>query len=115
MAYIDAVLLPVRTDDKDIYRAHAKEAAELFKRYGMISATECWGDDVPEGQVTSMRSAVMLEPGETVVFNWMVWPSKALRDEAWSKIPDDPAMQALEMPFDGKRMIFGGFEVMLQV
>lgn len=115
MAYIDGVLLPVPTDKKEDYRAHAERAAQLFKRHGALSLTECWGDDVPEGKINSMHTAVMREPHETVVLSWIVWPSKAVRDAAWPKLSEDPEMAAGGMPFDGKRMIFGGFEILLEV
>lgn len=115
MAYIDGVLLPVPTDKKDEYRVHAERAALVFKRHGMVSSTECWGDDLPEGKINSMHTAVLREPNETVVLNWMVWPSKAVRDAAWPKIMADPEMAGMDMPFDGKRMIFGGFDVLLEV
>jgi uncharacterized protein YbaA (DUF1428 family) len=115
MAYIDGVLLPVPTDKKEDYRAHAERAAQLFKRHGALSLTECWGDDVPEGKINSMHTAVMREPHETVVLSWIVWPSKAVRDAAWRKLSEDPEMAAGGMPFDGKRMIFGGFEILLEV
>jgi len=115
MAYIGGVLLPVPTDKKEDYRAHAERAAHVFKRYGLVSSTECWGDDLPEGKINSMHTAVLREPHESVVLNWMVWPSKEVRDAAWAKIMEDPDMSGMEMPFDGKRMIFGGFEILLEV
>lgn len=72
-----------------------------------------WGDDVPEGKVNSLCSAVMREADETVVFSWIEWPSKAVRDAAWEKVGEDPEMAALELPYDGRRMIFGGFDLLL--
>jgi uncharacterized protein YbaA (DUF1428 family) len=76
---------------------------------------ETWGDDVPEGQVTSFSKAVQSKADEAVVFSWVWWPDKATRDDAWKRMMDDQQMQAEEMPFDGKRMIFGGFEVLVEV
>ena len=70
---------------------------------------ECWGDDVPDGKVTDFRRAVQAEDGETVVFSWIEWPSKAVRDAGMAKLMADPRMQSNDMPFDGKRMIYGGF------
>ena len=88
--------------------------ALLFAEYGATRLVECWGDDVPNGKVTDFRRAVQAQAGETVVFSWIVWPSKAVRDAATPKLMKDPRMQpGPDMPFDGKRMIFGGFEVML--
>jgi len=114
MTYFDGILLPVPTDKKEDYRAHALQAAAVFKRHGAVSMTECWGDDLPEGKINSMHTAVLREPHETVVLNWIVWPSKEVRDAAWPKIMEDPEMNGAEMPFDGKRMIYGGFELLLE-
>ncbi len=111
MSYVEGFLLPVPSDKKQAYFDHALYCADIFKDYGMISMVECWGDDVPDGELNSMKSAVMLKEGETVVFSWMTWPDKAARDAGWEKIMADPRMEPekVEMPFDGKRMIFGGF------
>jgi len=88
--------------------------APLFKEHGATRVVECWGDDVPDGKVTDFKRAVKAEPGENVVFSWIVWPSKQVREAATKKIMQDPRMQPpAEMPFDGKRMIFGGFEIVL--
>nr|WP_241765154.1 DUF1428 domain-containing protein [Hyphomonas beringensis] len=92
---------------------HARKAADLFKEVGALSVVECWGVDVPEGKLTSMPMAVKLEEGETVVLSWISWPSKEARDAAWEKLMADERMAGMEMPFDGSRMIFGGFDVVL--
>lgn len=114
MAYIDGVVIPVPTSGKDAYLDHARTFAGVFRKYGAESVVECWGDDVPEGKINSMHSAVLRKPDETVVFSWIRWPSKAVRDEAWQKMMADPAMSGDNpMPFDGSRMIMGGFEVAL--
>jgi uncharacterized protein YbaA (DUF1428 family) len=117
MNYVDGVVIPVATADKEIYREFAQRMAALFKEYGALNVVDCWGDDVPEGKLTSFPLAVKREPDETVVFSWLTWPSRAARDEAWKKVMADPRMQpgAAPMPFDGKRMIFGGFEVISDV
>jgi len=114
MSYVDGMVCAVPTANKEAYRAHAEKAAAVFERHGALGLTECWGDDVPEGKTNSLHTAVLREPDETVVFSWIVWPSKAVRDEAWPKVTADPAMAGQEMPFDGRRMIFGGFEVILE-
>jgi uncharacterized protein YbaA (DUF1428 family) len=116
VSYIDGFLTPVPSASREAYRKHASEAAAIFKEFGATSVVECWGDDVPEGKVTSFTMAVKREPNETVVFSWIAWPSRAVRDEAWKKVMADPRMQpgAMAMPFDGKRLIYGGFEVLLQ-
>lgn len=113
MTYVDGVLTAVPTANKDAYKAFAERAAKLFKRAGALSVVECWGDDVPEGKVNSLHTAVMRKPDETVVFSWISWPSKDVRDAGWAQIMEDGEMMGEEMPYDGSRMIFGGFEVML--
>jgi uncharacterized protein YbaA (DUF1428 family) len=116
MTYVDGVIAAVPTADKQAYLDHARKAAALFKELGALSVTECWGDDVPEGKTNSLHTAVLRKPEETVVFSWITWPSKAVRDEAWQKLHDDPSMgeKMGPMPFDGQRMIFGGFEAILE-
>lgn len=114
MTYIDGFVVPVRADRKDAYKAMAQNVWPLFKEYGALKLVECWGDDVPKGQHTDFYMAVKAEPGETVVFSWIVWPSKAVRDEGSKKMMADPRMsKPADMPFDGKRMIYGGFEMLL--
>jgi uncharacterized protein YbaA (DUF1428 family) len=117
MSYVDGFVTPVPTAKRDAYRQHAQDFAGMFKDFGATAIVECWGDDVPEGKLTSFPLAVKCEPGETVVFSWISWPSKAVRDEAWKKLMADPRMQpgAMNPPFDGKRLIYGGFEVLLEV
>lgn len=115
--YVDGFVLAVPNAKKDAYREHAEQTAVLLKEHGMVSMIECWGDDVPEGKLTSFRMAVKQEEDETVVFSWMTWPSKEARDEGWKKIMADPRMkmEAGSVPFDGKRMIYGGFSVLVNV
>jgi uncharacterized protein YbaA (DUF1428 family) len=117
MSYIDGFVAAVPTANQDAYRKHAESSAALLKENGAVSVMECWGDDVPEGKVTSFPMAVKCQPNETVVFSWITWPSRAVRDAGWKKLMDDPRMQpgANPMPFDGKRLIYGGFQVLLQV
>jgi uncharacterized protein YbaA (DUF1428 family) len=116
MNYVDGFITPVPTANRDAYLKHAELAAGLFKEYGAVGLVECWGDDVPQGKLTSFPLAVKCEPGETVVFSWVTWPSRAVRDEGWKKMMADPRMKpgAMPMPFDGKRLIYGGFQVVLQ-
>ena len=115
MSYVDGFVAAVPTANKDAYRRHAAEAAGMFKEHGALSFVECWGDDVPDGEVTSFPMAVQCREDETVCFSWVVWPSKAVRDEAMPKIMAE-ARRQLEtnpMPVDGRRMIYGGFEMIV--
>ncbi len=115
MTYIDGFVLAVPTAHKEAYRKHAESSLPLFKRHGAIHMMETWGTDVPDGKLTSFPMAVKLQPDETVVFSWVVWPDKETRDKAWEAMPNDPEMnQSMEMPFDGKRMIYGGFSPLLE-
>jgi uncharacterized protein YbaA (DUF1428 family) len=112
MSYIDGYLVPVPTKNKQTYRDLATKMLPLWKEYGALSVMESWGDDTPAGKVTDFPRAVQATADETVVFSWIVWPSKQVRDAAQVKMKTDPRMK-MEMPFDGKRMILGGFEVIV--
>jgi uncharacterized protein YbaA (DUF1428 family) len=100
----------VPTARKDEYAEHVRVSAALFKEFGASECVDTWGDNVPEGKVTDFRRAVQAKPDETIVLSWITWPDKAARDAAWEKLMQDPRMAKMEMPFDGKRMIYGGFE-----
>lgn len=114
MTYVDGFVVAVPADRKADYLRMAEVAAPIFMEHGALRVVECWGADVPEGKTTDFRRAVKAEEGEEIVFAWIAWPSKAARDEAHPKCMNDPRMDAFkEMPFDGKRMIFGGFDVVL--
>lgn len=112
MSYIDGFVAAAPTAEKARYVNFIKIAGRVFKDCGADRVVDCWGDDVPDGTVTSFPLAVKKNPDETVVFGWIEWPSKAARDEGFKKAMTDPRMAALDMPFDGKRMIFGGFELL---
>ncbi len=110
MSYVDGFLVPVPADKREAYRAMAAKAAQIFKEYGATRVVEAWGDDVPDGKLTDFKRAVNAEAGEIVVFSWVEYPSKEVRDAAAPKIMADPRMNSGEpMPFDGKRMVYGGF------
>lgn len=116
MSYVDGFVAAVPTANLEKYQDHAERAAVIFKECGALNVIECWGDDVPEGKVTSFPMAVKCEVGETVVFSWITWPSREVRDEAWKKVMADPRMNPDQnpMPFDGKRLIYGGFKVIVE-
>ncbi|HBD5233448.1 TPA: DUF1428 family protein [Escherichia coli] len=112
MKYVDGFVVAVPADKKDAYREMAAKAAPLFKEFGALRIVECWASDVPDGKVTVFRMAVKAEENEEVVFSWIEYPSKEVRDAANQKMMSDPRMKEFgeSMPFDGKRMIYGGFE-----
>ena len=116
MSYVDGFLIPVPEGKKEAYRKMAEDAAVVFLDHGALHVVETWGNDVPHGKVTDFYGAVKCEEGESVVFSWIVWPDKATRDEGNKKAMNDPRMKIPDdgMPFDGQRMIFGGFEVMVE-
>ena len=114
MSFVDGFVAPVKVADKDKYLAHAREAATMFREHGATQIVECWGEDVPEGANTSFTMAVKREADEVAVFSWITWPSREVRDAAWAKMMQDERMKHSDMPFDGKRMIFGGFSVLLE-
>ena len=114
MDYIDGFVVPVALANKANYVRFAQEAALLIREHGAKRVVECWGDDVPPGKLTSFPLAVQCKADETVVFSWITWPSRAVRDAGMAAFMKDPRMAAMgEMPFDGKRMIFGGFQMVV--
>ena len=116
MNYLDGFVAAVPAANRQAYLKHAQDAAIAFKEYGALSVVESWGDDVPEGKLTSFPLAVQCKADEVVVFAWITWPSKSVRDSAWEKIMADPRMNEEDnpMPFDGKRMIYGGFQIIME-
>ncbi|UTW12134.1 DUF1428 domain-containing protein [Marinobacterium rhizophilum] len=115
MDYVDGFVVAVPRENKDKYTELSRNVAAVFKKHGALSLVECWGDDVPEGKVTSFPMAVQCKEDETVVFSWITWPSRSVRDQGMEKAMADPlfAKQDEPMPFDGKRMIFGGFQMIV--
>ena len=116
IGYVDGFVAAVPSAAREAFREHAEAAAVVFRENGALGVTECWGDDVPEGEVTSFPMAVQRRPDETVVFSWILWPSKEVRDAGMAKAMADPRFQpeVMQLPFDGKRMIFGGFVPIVQ-
>ena len=121
MSYIDGFVIAVPTANKQKFIDHAKSVDSLFMELGATRILECWGDDVPDGKLTDFRRAVQASADETVVFSWIEWPNKATRDAAMGKM--DSLMKTDErfnpannpMPFDGKRMIYGGFSPVVEL
>ena len=114
MSYIDGFVLAVPEANKAKYLEHARKALPFFKEFGATRMVEGWGDDVPDGKLTDFRRAVQAKEGEAVLFSWIEWPSKAVRDAGMKRMMEDPRMKEMgEMPFDGKRMIYGGFAPIL--
>ncbi|MGH6718188.1 MAG: DUF1428 domain-containing protein [Alphaproteobacteria bacterium] len=119
MTYIDGFVIAVPTANKDKFIAHANHGDTMFIDFGATKVVECWGDDVPDGTVTDFRKAVQAKDDESIVFSWIEWPDKSTRDAGMARMMDpenpDPRMDPAKhpMPFDGKRMIYGGFEPMV--
>ena len=117
MAYIDGFVAAVPTANKKSFIEHSKIAAAAFKQHGALKSVDCWGDDVPDGEVTSFPMAVKCADDETVCFSWIVWPSREVRMAAMEKLMQDERFDPDRnpMPFDGQRLIYGGFEMILEV
>jgi len=113
--YVDGCLTPVPAHSKSKYVESERQRAALLKECGATRVVDAWGDDVPDGTVTDYKGAVKAKPDEEVVYSWIEWPSKKVRDKGWEKAMKDPRMQPDALPFDGKRMMFGGFAPMLDL
>lgn len=114
MNYISGFVVPVPDKEQHAYLAVAQKAWRLFKEYGALQQVEAWGDKVPDGKVTDFKRAVGLKDGETVVFSWVLWPDKATADKCEAAMQTDARWRQMDMPFDGKRMIMGGFETVFE-
>jgi len=119
MSYVDGFVLPVPKKNIEAYRKMASKAGEVWREYGALAYRECVADDVKAGEVTSFPQAVKLQDDETVVFAWIVYESRAKRDEINEKVMKDPRlnemMEGKDMPFDAKRMFWGGFETLVEL
>ena len=119
MPYVDGFVVPVPKKKVQAYKRLAKKAGKIWKEYGALEFRECVADDVKMGKLTSFPRSVKLKPGETVVFAWITYKSRAQRDRINAKVMKDPRLKEMMMdgppPFDGKRMIFGGFESLVKV
>lgn len=119
MPYVDGFIVPVPKSNIDTYRDIATKCGEIWREHGALQFRECIADDVKPGKLTSFPQSVDLQDGETVMFSWIVYESRAQRDEVNDKVMNDPRMKAMmdpeAMPFDGKRMIYGGFDVLVDL
>ncbi len=109
MGYVDGMLCAVPAANKDAYRDFAEHIAAVFRDHGATRVVDAWGDDVPDGKITDFKGAVQAKNDEVVVYSWVEWPSKEAHDAGWQKIMADERMQSSAMPFDGQRMVYGGF------
>ncbi|WP_234680789.1 DUF1428 domain-containing protein [Bradyrhizobium monzae] len=114
MPYVDGFVLAVAKDKIEAYKALARTACAVWMEHGALDYVECIGDDVPYGELTSFPRAVMATEDEVVVFSWIVYRDRASRDAVNAKVMADPRLKGSDMPFDGKRMIYGGFTTLLQ-
>jgi uncharacterized protein YbaA (DUF1428 family) len=117
MPYVDGFVLAVPKQNIGAYKEMARRAGEVWKEHGALAYVECIGDDVPYGELTSFPRAVQAKDDEVVVFAWIIYESREKRDAINAKVMEDPRLkdQMSDMPFDGKRMIYGGFETFLQL
>jgi uncharacterized protein YbaA (DUF1428 family) len=119
MSYVDGFILAVPTRNLPAYRSMARKAGKVWREHGALEYRECVADDVKKGKHTSFPQSVKLKPGETVVFSWIVYQSRAHRDRVNAKVMKDPRLASMmdlkSLPFDGKRMIYGGFKVLIDL
>ncbi len=113
--YVDGFVIPVPKANQDAFRKQAAEFAPIFADFGASWIIECWEQDVPDGKLTDFRRAVQAQTDEAIVFSLVQWPDKATRDAGSARMMQDARFSDLEMPFDGKRMVFGGFVPVVQV
>ena len=117
MPYVDGFVLAVPKQNIEAYKAVARKAGEVWKEYGALAYVECVGDDVPYGKLTSFPRAVQAKEDEIIIFSWIVYSSREQRDLVNAKVMADPRLKSemADMPFDSKRMIYGGFETLLEL
>jgi uncharacterized protein YbaA (DUF1428 family) len=119
MSYVDGFVVPVPVKNLPAYRRLAKKTGKVWKEYGALDYKEWVGDDTPVGKLTSFPRSVKLKRGETVIFAWIVYKSRKDRDRINARVMQDPRladiMKGKNLPFDGKRLIFGGFKLLLEV
>ena len=117
--YVDGFVVPVPKKNLGAYRRMARKAGKIWREYGALEYFECIADDVQPGKLTSFPQSVMLKPGETVMFSWIVYKSRKQRDQVNAKVMKDPRLAPMmdlkNMPFDGKRMFWGGFKTIIEL
>ncbi|MEO9970162.1 MAG: DUF1428 domain-containing protein [Hyphomonadaceae bacterium] len=114
MSYVDGFVVAVPAANKQAYLEFARKSVPVFKKYGALRVVETWGNEVPDGELTSFPKAVQAKPDEAVVFSWIEWPSKEARDTGMAQAEKDPFFANADyVSFDGKRMIFASFDVIL--
>ncbi len=116
--YVDGFVAPVPRQNVEAYRQFSEKAGQVWKEHGALEYVECIADDVKSGKVTSFPQAVKLEPDEVVAFSWIVYESRQERDRIMAAVMSDPRLKDMDskkLPFDGMRMFFGGFEVLLAI
>jgi uncharacterized protein YbaA (DUF1428 family) len=115
MPYVDGFIVAVPRANKEAYIQHAADAFPMFEEFGITRHVEAWAGDLPDGEVTDFRKAVQAKEDEDVVFSWFEYPSREVRDAVGAKMMSDPRMEQMSaaMPFDGKRMVYGGFAELL--
>ena len=116
MNYVDGFVAAVPSANREKFEEHCRIAGEVFKEHGAVRYVESWGDDVPAGELTSFPMAVKCGEDETVIFSWIEWPSREARDKGMEKVMNDPRLHpdTNPMPFDGKRLIYGGFQIIAE-
>lgn len=112
MKYVDGCIMAVPNANKEKFIEFSKMTDKVFKENGALSVADCWEENVPEGKLTSFSMAVKREEGESIVYSWIVWPSKTIRDAGWEKVRQDSRMQGMDKLLDGKRVIFGSFDLL---
>ena len=115
MSYVDGFVCAVSKNRLDDYRKLAEIAGQVWKEHGALAYVECLADDVPYGEITSFPRAVQAKEDEVVIFSWVVYGSRQSRDEVVARVMADPRLKGAEMPFDGKRLIYGGFQPFLEL
>jgi len=116
MAFVDGFIAAVPNDKREDFISHARKFGEIIRDFGALKVVDCLAADIPDGKVTSFPLAVQCKEDEIISFSWVIWPDKATRDAAWEKMQNDPRFDPSEnpMPFDGKRLIYGGFDMVCE-